>query len=112
MRARQSEHQRLSEAEPQARAWQQQEQRGDLLPARLVQPSPSPAAGYERVRVRHGFAHHRYRGTGASCDACISLMCAPSQQRTKLRSQFNDVRKYLDLNGVPINRELQLDIQV
>ena len=78
------EHSRLSEAEPQSRSWQQQEQRGELLPATLQRPgaghSVLPQAGYE-------------------------------QQRQKLRQQFGHVRQYLDIQGVQIAHDLQLDIR-
>ena len=46
-----SEHQRISELEPQAHAWQQQEQRGDMIGAKS-QPLPTPAAGYEQARSK------------------------------------------------------------
>lgn len=76
------EHARLSEAEPQARAWQQQEQRGEMMPpiAPSGQQGMPPAAGYE--------AH-----------------------RQKLRTQFNNVRQHLDTKGVQIAHELQLEIR-
>ena len=75
------EHARLSEAEPQARAWQQQEQRGEMMPLVVQgQQGMLPTAGYEG-------------------------------QRRKLRAQFNNVRQHLDLKGIQIAHELQLEIR-
>merc|ERR1711908_261295 len=73
MRSIVSEHQRLSEIEPQARAWQQQEIRGTLLSS--GPNSLDPTGGYEH-------------------------------KRNKLRLQFGELRKYFDMKGIQINRDL------
>lgn len=77
------EHTRLTEVEPQSRAWQQQEQRGEMMPATGSQMTASgmlPTAGYEA-------------------------------QRYRLRAQFGQVRQHLDMKGVQIAHELQLEIR-
>jgi hypothetical protein len=93
------EHARLSEAEPQARAWQQQEQRGEMMPLM------TPAMQQQRQQLGGG------GGGGGGGMLLPSAGSGYEVQRQKLRAQFGTVRQHLDMKGVQIAHELQLEIR-